>query len=535
MIGLAEFQISTLLSAASSRQAYSRTRITDQVNSERRPRMNPSLQDLINGLDLVARKGTGDRAVTCLITDSRRVVPGALFFAIGGLRTDGNFYVEEAVDRGAVAIISEQNLGAHFPIDFIQVKDARESLANVSRRFYGCPDEKLRIAGITGTNGKTTVSMLTQHLLGGSDTVGLLGTIRYDLGKRTLPSFKTTPESVDVYALLRQMVDSSCEEVVMEVSSHGLDQKRVYGLDIDVAAFLNLTQDHIDYHKSMEAYYETKKRLFLGSNGRAPKVAVINVDCSYGQRLHRELPASLSVVTFGLSEAALIRAQNIQLFADRTEFEVSWPEGQAMVVSPLIGRYNVSNLLAALAIGRAKGYDISALLHALPSFPGVPGRMERIDCGQAFNVLVDYAHTDDALTHACEVLREITPGQLIVVSGCGGDRDRTKRAPMLRAVLDGADQVFATSDNPRSEKVEQIFADMREACTSEDEPRVQFINDRKRAISLALDAAKPGDCILIAGKGHEAFQEFDDTVVPFDDRQVARELIRLKALNTGSA
>ncbi len=234
-------------------------------------------------------------------------------------------------------------------------------------------------------------------------------------------------------------------------------------------------------------------------------------------------------------DQALIRAENVQLFADRTEFDLIWPEGQAAVVSPLLGRYNVSNLLAALAIGRAKGYDISALLHELPSFPGVPGRMELIDAGQEFNVLVDYAHTDDALKNACEMLREITPGKLIVVCGCGGDSDRSKRAPMLRAALNGAETVFATSDNPRSESVEQIFEDMRESFTLEVAQRVMFINDRKRAISLALDVAGPDDCVLIAGKGHETFQEFDGTVIPFDDRQVARELIRLKALNTKEA
>ncbi|WP_244648151.1 MULTISPECIES: UDP-N-acetylmuramoyl-L-alanyl-D-glutamate--2,6-diaminopimelate ligase [unclassified Lentimonas] len=493
--------------------------------------MNPSVQELFEDIELVARKGNGERGVTCLITDSRRVVPGALFFAIGGLRTDGNYYVEEAVDRGAVTIITEQDLGSHFPIDFIQVKDVRETLALVSRRFYGNADEKLRIAGITGTNGKTTVSMLTQHLIGGHDSVGLLGTIRYDLGKRTLPSFKTTPESVDVHALLSQMVDNGCEEAVMEISSHGIDQKRIHGLDLDVAVFLNLTQDHIDYHKTMEAYFEVKKRLFTGATGKVPKAAVINVDCPYGARLHGELPGGVSAVTFGLSERALIRAENVQLFADRTEFDLIWPEGQAAVVSPLLGRYNVSNLLAALAIGRAKGYDILALLHELPSFPGVPGRMERIDAGQSVNVLVDYAHTDDALKNACEMLREITPGKLIVVCGCGGDRDRSKRAPMLRAALDGAATVFATSDNPRSESIEQIFEDMRAACTPACAQRVTFIDDRKRAISLALDVAGPDDCVLIAGKGHETFQEFDGTVIPFDDRQVAGELIRLKALN----
>jgi UDP-N-acetylmuramoyl-L-alanyl-D-glutamate--2,6-diaminopimelate ligase len=497
--------------------------------------MNPSIQELIKDLEYTARKGSGDRPVTCLITDSRRVVPGALFFAIGGLRTDGNFYVEEAVDRGAVAIVTEQDLGPHFPLEYIQVKDVRETLALVSRRFYGNPDQKLRIAGVTGTNGKTTVTMLTQHLLGGHDSVGLLGTIRYDLGKRTLPSFRTTPESVDVHALLSQMVDNGCQEAVMEISSHGIDQKRVHGLDLDVAVFLNLTQDHIDYHKTMEAYYQAKKSLFTDQSGQGPKAAVINIDCPYGQRLHSELPGSLPVVTFGLEAGALIRAENVKLYADRTEFDLIWPEGHAAVVSPLLGRYNVSNLLAALAIGRAKGYEISALLHELPRFPGVPGRMERIKEGQAFNVLVDYAHTDDALKNACEMLREITPGKLIIVCGCGGDRDRSKRAPMLRAALDGATTVFATSDNPRSEAIEQIFEDMREACTPELAQRVMFIDDRKRAISLALDVAGPLDCVLIAGKGHETFQEFDGTVIPFDDRQVARELLRLKSLHPREA
>jgi UDP-N-acetylmuramoyl-L-alanyl-D-glutamate--2,6-diaminopimelate ligase len=532
MIGLAEFQISTLLSSVSSRQNYSQTLNANQVNSDSRFPMNPSVQDLFDGFDVINGSEGNDRSVTCLITDSRRVVPGALFFAIGGLRTDGNFYVEEAVDRGAVAIVTEQDLGAHFPIDFIQVKDVRETLALVSRRFYGNSDEQLHISGVTGTNGKTTVSMLAQHLLGGHDSVGLLGTIRYDLGRRTLPSFKTTPESVDVHALLSQMVDNGCEEAVMELSSHGIDQKRIHGLELDVAVFLNLTQDHIDYHKTMEAYYEAKKGLFNGANGKIPKAAAINIDCPYGRRLHRELGNGLPIVTFGLSELALIRAENVQLFADRTEFDLIWPEGQVKVSSPLLGRYNVSNLLAALAIGRAKGGNISDLLKALASFPGVPGRMERVDVGQEFNVLVDYAHTDDALKNACEMLGEITTGKLIVVCGCGGDRDRSKRAPMLRVALEGAQTVFATSDNPRSESVEQIFEDMRQACTPEVAHRVMFIDDRKRAISLALDVASPGDCVLIAGKGHETFQEFDGTVIPFDDRQVAGELMRLKGFNS---
>lgn len=527
MIGLAEFQISTLLSAVSSRQAYSRRFNQAAVNEHKRSPVNPHVSELIAGLETSSRRLRQDSTVTCLITDSRRVVPGALFFAIGGLRTDGNLFVEEAVDRGAVAIVTEENLGSHFPIDYIQVADVRTTLALISRKFYGTPDAKLGITGITGTNGKTTVSMLTQHLIGGQDSVGLLGTIRYDLGQRTLPSFRTTPESVDIYALLAQMVDNHCTEAVMEVSSHGIDQKRTYGVDVDVAAFLNLTQDHIDYHKSMEAYYQVKKRLFTGETGRCPRQAVINIDCAYGRRLLGELPEGIEASTFGIGVEAVLRADQVKLFADRTEFQLTWPEGCVGVSSPLLGRYNVSNLLAALAIARAKGHGLEMILERLQSFPGVPGRMERIDEGQPFNVLVDYAHTDDALAHACEMLREITLGRVIVVFGCGGDRDRTKRAPMLRAALDGADEVYVTSDNPRTESIDQIFADMRDAAGSEN---AHYVNDRKHAISLALDAARPQDCVLIAGKGHEAYQEFDGTVIPFDDRHAARDLLRLKKI-----
>lgn len=526
MIGLADFQISTLLSAASSRQSYSRRSELNTFDDPTSLFMHSSVCHLLEGVETIHKKLRDDNSVTCLITDSRRVVPGALFFAIGGLRTDGNLYVEEAVDRGAVAIITEENLGTHFPIDYVQVADVRQTLALVSRRFYDAPDTQLALTGITGTNGKTSVSMLAQHLIGGQEQVGLLGTIRYDLGRRTLPSFRTTPESVDVHALFSQMVENHCQQAIMEISSHGIDQKRIHGVEVDVGVFLNLTQDHIDYHKSMESYYEVKKRLFTGATGRPPKKAVINVDCAYGRRLVSELPQELDVITFGIeSDAAAIRADEVTLFADRTEFQLTWPEGQMRLSSPLLGRYNVSNLLAALAIARANGHAIETILARLDSFPGVPGRMERLDEGQPFNVLVDYAHTDDALTHACGMLREITPGRLIVVFGCGGDRDRSKRARMLDAVLAGADEVFVTSDNPRTEAIEQIFSDMRSAEGSE---VAHYISDRKHAISLALDSAQPADCVLIAGKGHEAYQEFDGTVIPFDDRQVTRDLIRLK-------
>lgn len=534
MIGLADFPISTLLSPAASRWSRSRNSNACSMTDGRKTTTHPTVGSLFQGVERANGKKNNSLEVTCLITDSRRVVPGALFFAIGGLRTDGNLYLEEAIDRGAVAIVTEQDPGPHIPVNVIMVSDVREALARVSRRFYGKPDARLRISGVTGTNGKTTVTMLTQHLLGDTEKVGLLGTIRYDLGKRTLPSFRTTPESVDLYALLAQMETNGCKETVMEISSHGIDQKRIFGVEMDVVAFLNLTQDHIDYHKSMEEYYEVKKRIFTGEYGRLPEKAVINVDSPYGLRLRKEVGDALSVLTYGLTETADIRAENIELFSDRTHFEIIWPEGRTKVVSPLLGRYNVSNLLAALAIGRANGREMNEMLGRLSGFPGVPGRMERIDCGQPFNVLVDYAHTDDALTHACGMLRDVTSERVIVVFGCGGNRDRTKRVPMLQAVMQGADAVYVTSDNPRSESVERIFDDMRKACEGADVPPVRFIAQRKRAISLALDDARPGDCVLIAGKGHETYQEFEGTVIPFDDRQVAREMLRLKAFDQES-
>ncbi len=526
MIGHADLPISLLLAATSSRFYNSGSSNSHFLNERQAGGViRPSVEYLFEGVACQAKRLNNDKVVTCLITDSRRVVPGALFFAIGGLRTNGNYFVEEAVDRGAIAIVTEEDLGARFPIDVIQVDDVRQTLALVSRLFYEKPDEHLSLTGVTGTNGKTTVSMLTQHLIGGSDQVGLVGTVRYDLGKRTLPSFRTTPESVDIYSLLSQMVTNGCREAVMEISSHGIDQKRTYGLDVDVAVFLNLTQDHIDYHKNMDAYFEVKQRLFNGEMGRKPKAAVINADCRYGRKLIEAVKDELPIKTFGMSEQADVRASEIKLFHDRTEFKLTWPEGEARVSSPLLGGFNVSNLLAALTIAYAHEKCLDNALSRLATFPGVPGRMERIDAGQNYNLLVDYAHTDDALSHACGMLREITRGKLIVVFGCGGDRDRTKRAPMLKAVLGGADVVYATADNPRSEPLEQIFDDMSAAEGSD---QVHFVDDRRDAISRALDAANPGDCVLIAGKGHETYQEFDGTVTPFDDRSVARELIRLK-------
>ncbi|HEX3728389.1 MAG TPA: UDP-N-acetylmuramoyl-L-alanyl-D-glutamate--2,6-diaminopimelate ligase, partial [Opitutaceae bacterium] len=326
------------------------------------------------------------------------------------------------------------------------------------------------------------------------------------------------------------MRDAGCRQAVMEVSSHGIDQQRVLGLGFAAAVFTNLTRDHLDYHGTLDAYFEVKSRLFTGGTGAAPKVAVINVDDEYGRKLAAQLRerGAPRVVTFGESPEAMVRAENVALHFKNTDFQLVWPEGRLAVDSPLIGRYNVSNLLAATATAWALGRDPAAILPRLADFPGVPGRMERIEEGQGFNVLVDYAHTDDALRNALGMLRAITPGRLLVVFGCGGNRDRAKRPLMVKAVQEFADFAFATADNPRSEPLGQIFADMRAGVVQPE--RIAWVDDRRRALSVALDAAKPGDCLLVAGKGHESYQEFADTVIPFDDRQVVRELIGVKAL-----
>ena len=499
-------------------------------------KMAPKLSDYLSENEAIAVKGSLDRPISGLVMDSRRVVPGTLFFALPGLRADGSSFIDEAVDRGAVAVVT-QKIPVPTPakVTFIQVADARATLALVARRFYKFPDRDLQVVGVTGTNGKTTVTHLIKHLLGDGRRVGLIGTVNYDLGARTVPSYKTTPESLDIFGMLAQMRDAGCRQAVMEVSSHGIDQQRVLGLGFGAAVFTNLTRDHLDYHQSMETYFDVKTRLFTGHTGSEPKVAVVNVDDPYGIRLVgriREAVPTARVVTYGEHPDAQVRAEQVTLNFKNTAFRLVWPEGTAAVDSPLIGRYNVSNLLAALATAWGLGRDPGALLGRLRDFAGVPGRMERIEEGQPFNVLVDYAHTDDALSNALGMLRAITPGRLLVVFGCGGNRDRTKRPLMVKAVQDYADFAFATADNPRGEPLSQIFDDMQAGVTAP--LKITWIEDRRRAVSLALDMAKPGDCLLIAGKGHETYQEFADTVSPFDDRQVVRELIAIKQIKRTS-
>jgi UDP-N-acetylmuramoyl-L-alanyl-D-glutamate--2,6-diaminopimelate ligase len=325
---------------------------------------------------------------------------------------------------------------------------------------------------------------------------------------------------------MAQMRDAGCRHAVMEVSSHGIDQKRVFGVEFGAAVFTNLSHDHLDYHGTLDDYFEVKTRLFTGENGPAPKIAVVNLDDPYGERLAAKISAefpAVQLVTYGENPRAQIRAEIFALHTRGAVFRIAWPTGARLVESPLIGRYNVSNVLAAIATAWALGKAPADMLGRLGTFEGVPGRMERVEAGHRFNVVVDYAHTDDALRHALEALRAITPGKLRVVFGCSGHRDTDKRPLMVRAAQESADFVYATSDNPRTESIEHIFEAMHAGVTASQ--KIAWIEDRRAAIATALGACEAGDCLLIAGKGHETTQQFADTEFPFDDRQVVRELI----------
>ncbi|MBI3884419.1 MAG: UDP-N-acetylmuramoyl-L-alanyl-D-glutamate--2,6-diaminopimelate ligase [Opitutae bacterium] len=518
-----------LLVAAFRSLPQKRTRAADRLH-RRIFQMAPKLSDYFRDGEILAAKGDLDRPISGLALDSRRVMPGNLFFALPGRRTDGASFIDEAIQRGAVGIVAGKiPTGTAARVTYLHVADARQTLARVAHRYFNFPDRAVELVGVTGTNGKTTVTSLLQHLIATpAQRVGLLGTVSYDLGARVVPSYRTTPESLDLFGLIAQMRDAGCRQAVLEVSSHGIDQHRVLGLQLGVAVFTNLTRDHLDYHRTLDAYFAVKSRLFSGATGAAPKAAAINLDDAYGRRLAAAVAPHLKVVTFGEAPDALIRAENLRLNFKNTQLRLVWPEGAMEIESPLLGRYNASNLLAAFAACYALGRDLQVVAARLRSFAGVAGRMERIEEGQPYNVLVDYAHTDDALRNALAMLRPITPGRLLVVYGCGGNRDRTKRPLMTGAVQEFADFAWATADNPRSEALPQIFADMQTGLKHAD--NLAFVEDRRRAISLALDTARAGDCLLIAGKGHETYQEFADTVVPFDDRQVVRELIAVKKI-----
>jgi UDP-N-acetylmuramoyl-L-alanyl-D-glutamate--2,6-diaminopimelate ligase len=463
-----------------------------------------------------------DLEVRRVVNDSRQVTPGDLFVAVPGARTDGLAHVPEALDRGAVAIVGDRPPPAAVAVPWIRVPSPRRALALLSARIHGDPAERLVLAGVTGTNGKTSTAVLLEAMLKRHyGSAGFLGTIRYRTPRREIEAGRTTPEAPLIQELLSELVADGVPAAAMEVSSHALALDRVEGCRFDVAVFTNLTRDHLDFHGDMDGYYDAKKRLF---DLRKPGAfAVVNTDDPFGRRLLSE--AAPPVASFSPSGgAADDRAEAVVCDLSGTSFDVVSSAGRFRLASPLLGRFQVGNLLGAAAAARRVGVSPKEIAEAAAGVANVPGRLERVEAGQAYPILVDYAHTPDALERLLQAVRELTDRNLILVFGCGGDRDRGKRAPMGEIAGKLADIAIATSDNPRSENPEAILREVEAGLIRSGATKYLKIVERREAIRQALELANPGTVVVIAGKGHETTQVIGSQELPFDDRKVAAEL-----------
>ncbi len=457
--------------------------------------------------------------------DSRRVGQGFLFFAFPGSRADGRQFAENALARGAVAVASESEPpDAPWATRWIQVEHGRHALALAARNYYRKPDERLGLTGITGTNGKTTTAYLVDSILRATGhTTGLISTIEYHLAWRVLPAVNTTPESLDLVRLLWELERAGGTHATLEVSSHALALGRVYGLQFHTAVFTNLTRDHLDFHGSMEAYFAAKQALFQGAGGPPPRFAVLNRDDKYARKL--KVNPKTKVLWYGLSHGRDLRALDVSSGFHGLRFDIRYGKLRFAVESPLVGRINVYNILAACGAGLSYGIAPESIAQGIAGLGAVPGRFERVDEGQPFVVVVDYAHTDDALRNVIAVARGLDPKRVITLFGCGGDRDRAKRPLMGQAAAEASDFVVLTSDNPRSEDPLAIMNDALVGIRRVDVPHV-VEPDRAAAIARALKEAREGDLVILAGKGHESYQVLRDKTIPFDDRTVAREVLR---------
>jgi UDP-N-acetylmuramoyl-L-alanyl-D-glutamate--2,6-diaminopimelate ligase len=494
---------------------------------------------LLHGVEVLAQ--SGNPSVSGLEYDSRRIKPGDVFIAMRGEISDGSKFIDKAIAAGAAAIVSDSS--SEKPregVAWAQVSQGRRALARLSANFYKHPAEHLAITGITGTNGKSTTAFLLEAILSASNRESaLVGTIEYHVAGKILPAPHTTPEALDLNRILAEALRNGATETVMEVSSHALAQERVYGIPFDVAVFTNLTRDHLDYHHDMEEYFAAKRMLFEGCGTDPPRVAVLNVEDEYGQKLAKICKKRGSeVLAYGLTSGD-IQAKKIDITPRGTRFELVMPGEDVPVFSPLIGKVNVYNILAAVGAAYARKCDPDAISKGIASLARVPGRFERVDCQQPFTVVVDYAHTDDALRNLTSLAREFVQqakqkGRVITVFGCGGDRDRAKRPLMGEAAGRGSDFVVLTSDNPRSEDPLAIINDaMVGLQRSGTKYRVE--PDRKMAIALAIAETRPGDIVLIAGKGHEKVQVTREGSVRFDDVGVACQLLQDAGYNCKAA
>jgi UDP-N-acetylmuramoyl-L-alanyl-D-glutamate--2,6-diaminopimelate ligase len=496
---------------------------------------NPiTLMQLLSALrgqvETLERRGDASFPVHAITDDSRAVTEGSLFVAVKGERVDGHRFVEQAIKAGAVAVVAQASV-ASGPLPFVQVADSRKALGLLGSRFHGDPSARLKMIGVTGTNGKTTTTYLCKSLLEGiGRKVGLIGTVGYQIGQETLPASHTTPGALDLQALLAKMVEGGLNAAVMEVSSHALALDRTAGCEYDVAVFTNLTQDHLDFHHTMDEYFEAKLRLFTGLAGgqKAGKRAIVNLDDPRGGAILAACP--VPAWGYAIKNQADIKAERVRLSLAGTTFTAATPSGSFAVESRLVGEHNVYNLLGAIGVALHSGATSDQVCEAAAQITNVPGRFERVSSGQDFTVVVDYAHTEDALLRLLTAAQTLKTGRIITVFGCGGDRDRGKRPKMGRAAVEYSDVVILTSDNPRTEDpmaiLHEVEIGVRDALALRNHVQYRMVPDRREAIGAAIHEARRDDMVLIAGKGHEDYQIIGTKKFHFDDREVAREAIQ---------
>ncbi len=482
-------------------------------------------------LAVIEQRGDLRVTITDVTDDSRQVKPGCVFVAVKGERVDGHDYVHTALTAGASAVVTQASLSAG-SVPMVRVADSRRALGVLGSLFHHNPSSRLRMIGVTGTNGKTTTTYVCKALFEAvGRRVGLIGTVAYQIGARTIPASHTTPGAVELQHLLSQMVEGGLDTAVMEVSSHALALDRTSGCEFDVAVFTNLTQDHLDFHADMEDYFQVKLRLFTGltaTGKKKPKRAIVNLDDPRGAKV--AAACSVPVWTYALRSPADLKAEHVRLSLAGTTFTAVTPVGDCAIESRLVGEHNVSNLLAAIGVALHEGLSLEQIREGIGQVRNVPGRFERVEAGQDFTVVVDYAHTEDALVRLLTAAQALKTGRIITVFGCGGDRDRGKRPTMGQAAVQYSDVVVLTSDNPRTENPQAILREVEVGVRAAlgQRPTVQYhmIADRRQAIEAAVREAKPGDTVLIAGKGHEDYQIIGTTKHHFDDREVAQAAIQ---------
>ncbi|MCP3761907.1 UDP-N-acetylmuramoyl-L-alanyl-D-glutamate--2,6-diaminopimelate ligase [Domibacillus sp. A3M-37] len=484
------------------------------------------LSTVLAALPFYQQDKAGNPAITSIENDHRLIQEGSIFICIKGFTFDGHEAAEEAVRKGAVAIVAERPITVSVPV--IYVSETKRAMAHLAAHFYDYPTESFHLIGITGTNGKTTTSHLIEQILrANGETTGLIGTMYMKIGDETIETKNTTPESLTLQKTFSKMKRANVTSAVMEVSSHALQEGRTNGTAFKVAVFTNLTQDHLDFHKTMEEYRTAKGLLFarLGNVVHSDSLAfaVLNAD-DRASTVYKSMTAA-HIVTYGIDNKADIKAKNIRLTSEGTAFTIDYPGGTVEVQSKLAGRFNVYNMLAAFAAGFVSKVRPETIQKALESVTGVAGRFEIVPNNQDISVIVDYAHTPDSLINVLQTVRPLTKGRVIAIAGCGGDRDKTKRPLMAQAACRYADEAIFTSDNPRSEDPKVILADMGAGVPDE---QYTVIEDRKEAIFKAIEAAEPGDAVVIAGKGHETYQIIGKDVFHFDDREMAKEALLQK-------